>query len=72
MLTSVSLRIRYYRPPNEAKDEVHYLAYADPVLQAHAQLAALRFDVKRALICLVGKNSSFFVAEATKSIDLGM
>ncbi|KAF2216376.1 hypothetical protein CERZMDRAFT_81499 [Cercospora zeae-maydis SCOH1-5] len=60
----------YYRPPKEATNEVMFLPYPDTVLQAHAQLAALRLDVKRAMVGLVDKNSSYFVAEATKTLDL--
>lgn len=61
---------RYYRPPREAKNEAVFLPYPDTVLQAHAQLAALRLDVQRAIVGLVDKSSSYFVAEATKSLDL--
>jgi hypothetical protein len=46
------------------------LPYPDTVLQAHAQLAAYRLDVKRALVGLVDKHSSYFVAEATRTLDL--
>ncbi|CAK1361857.1 uncharacterized protein RHO25_004586 [Cercospora beticola] len=60
----------YYRPPKEAADEAVFLPYPDTVLQAHAQLAALRVDVQRAMIGLVDKNRSYFVAEATRSLDL--
>ncbi|KAM3422887.1 hypothetical protein BST61_g369 [Cercospora zeina] len=60
----------YYRPPKEATNEAVFLPYPDTVLQAHAQLAALRLDVQRAMIGLVDKNSSYFVAEATKTLDL--
>ncbi|SMR45988.1 unnamed protein product [Zymoseptoria tritici ST99CH_1E4] len=61
---------QYYRPPKEVKDQSLYLPYPDTVLQAHAQLAAYRLDVRRALIGLVDKDSSYFVAEATKTMDL--
>jgi hypothetical protein len=61
---------QYYRPPKEVKNQSLFLPYPDTVLQAHAQLAAFRLDVRRALIGLVDKDSSYFVAEATKSLDL--
>ncbi|PPJ57233.1 hypothetical protein CBER1_02846 [Cercospora berteroae] len=60
----------HYRPPKEAADEAVFLPYPNTVLQAHAQLAALRLDVQRAMIGLVDKNKSYFVAESTKSLDL--
>lgn len=61
---------QYYRPPREGKNESNPLPYPDSVLQAHAQLAAIRLDVKRAIIGLVDKDTSYFVAEATRSLDL--
>lgn len=61
---------QYYRPPEEAKGEAVFLPYPDTVLQAHAQLAACRLDVKRAMIGLLDKEQSYFVAEATKTLDL--
>lgn len=60
----------YYRPETEARDEAVFLPYPDTVLQAHAQLAACRMDVQRAMIGLVDKDSSYFVAEATRTLDL--
>lgn len=60
----------YYRPQTEAQDEAIFLPYPDTVLQTHAQLAAYRMDVQRAMIGLVDKDSSYFVAEATKTMDL--
>ncbi|KXT07107.1 hypothetical protein AC578_2442 [Pseudocercospora eumusae] len=62
---------QYYRPPAEAKDETVFLPYPDTVLQAHAQLATYRLDVQRAMIGLVGKDCTYFVAEATRTLDLG-
>lgn len=61
---------QYYRPQKEAKNEVIFLPYPATVLQAHAQLAAYRLDVQRAFVALVDKTSSYFVAEATKTLDL--
>lgn len=61
---------QYYRPPREGKNESIFLPYPDSVLQAHAQLAAIRMDVKRAIIGLVDKDTSYFVAKSTKSLDL--
>ena len=60
----------YYRPPTSKKGEVVFLPFADSVLQAHCQLAACRLNVQRAMICLVDKNTQYFVAEATKSTVL--
>lgn len=60
----------YYRPQTGAREESVFLPYPDTVLQAHAQLAACRMDVQRAMIGLVDKDSSYFVAEATKTLDL--
>lgn len=60
----------YYRSQLEAQDEAVFLPYPDTVLQAHAQLAAYRMDVQRAMIGLVDKDSSYFVAEATRTLDV--
>lgn len=60
----------YYRPQTEAQDEAVFLPYPDTVLQANAQLAACRMDVQRAMIGLVDKDRSYFVAESTKTLDL--
>ena len=60
----------YYRPPTSKKGEVVFLPFADTVLQAHCQLAACRLNVQRAMICLVDKDTQFFLAEATKSTVL--
>ena len=60
----------YYRPPTSKKGEVVFLPFADTVLQAHCQLAACRLNVQRAMICLVDKETQFFLAEATKSTVL--
>lgn len=61
---------QYFRPPREGNNESIHLPYPDSVLQAHAQLAAIRLDVKRAIIGLVDKDTSYFVAESTRSLDL--
>lgn len=61
---------QYYRPPADKKGDSVFLPYADSVLQAHCQLAACRLNVQRAMICLVDKDTQFFVAEATKTLTL--
>jgi hypothetical protein len=61
---------QYYRPPTHDKPEAVFLPYPDPVLQAHAQLAAYRLNVQRAMITLVDKHTQYFVAEATRTLDL--
>lgn len=61
---------QYYRPPTKDTSEPAFLPYPDTILQAHAQLAACRLNVKRALVSLVDKTTQFFVAEATKTLDL--
>ncbi|KAK4542687.1 hypothetical protein LTR36_006259 [Oleoguttula mirabilis] len=65
---------QYYRPPTHERGlptkDVVFLPYADTVLQAHCQLAALRLNVERAMICLVDKHTQFFLAEATKTLAL--
>ncbi|KAK5128181.1 hypothetical protein LTR08_004085 [Meristemomyces frigidus] len=60
----------YYRPPTTKKADVVFLPYADTVLQAHCQLAACRLNVKCAMLCLVNKDTQYFVAEATKTTVL--
>jgi hypothetical protein len=61
---------QYYRPPKHDGSDAVYLPYADTVLQAHCQLAACRLNVQRAMVCLVDKDTQFFVAEATKTLTL--
>lgn len=61
---------QYYRPPTDKKGDAVFLPYADSVLQAHCQLAACRLNVQRAMVCLVDKDTQFFVAEATKTLVL--
>jgi hypothetical protein len=61
---------QYYRPPTNEQSEAVFLPYADTVLQAHCQLAACRLNVKRAMVCLVDKNTQYFMAEATKTLAL--
>ena len=61
---------QYYRPPTIERPEAIFLPYPDPVLQAHAQLAACRLNVQRVMVALVDKRTQFFVAEATKTLNL--
>jgi hypothetical protein len=61
---------QYYQPPTLEKPEAVFLPYPDAVLQAHAQLAACRLNIQRAIVCLMDKNTQYFVAEATKTVDL--
>ena len=61
---------QYYRPPTLEKSEAVFLPYADTVLQAHAQLAACRLNIQRAMVGLIDKDTLYFVAEATKTLDL--
>jgi hypothetical protein len=61
---------QYYRPPGSDEYHAVFLPYPDTLLQAHAQLAAWRLGCARALICLVDKDTQYFVAEATRTMDL--
>lgn len=56
---------QYYRPPTDEGGDAVVLPYADTVMQAHCQLAALRLNVQRAIICLVNKDTQFFVVRQT-------
>jgi len=61
---------QFHRPPNEEFGEAVLLHNADTVVQAHCQLAALRLNVQRAMVCLVDKETQFYVAEATRTLAL--
>ncbi|MCJ1285364.1 hypothetical protein MMC26_004704 [Xylographa opegraphella] len=75
---------KYYLPdepaPQEA-DSIHGTDVAntlcalptsspDTTLMALAQLTALRLKASRAMISVIGKDTQYFIAEATKTLDL--
>lgn len=43
---------------------------SDPVLTSHAQLVAWRLNAQRALISLMDRDTQYFVAEGTKTLQL--
>lgn len=61
---------QYYRPPQDGESESPSFPHPDSVLQSHAQLAAIRVGVQRAIIVLADRDTSYFVAEATRTSDL--
>lgn len=75
---------RYYQPWLDAQslvdsaDGTKGLTYAgfqprnsrDKALTAFAQLAALRLDVRRAMVSLIDSNRQYILAEATKTLSL--
>lgn len=46
------------------------LSVPDAVLTAHVQLAAWRLDCQRAMLSLIDKETQYFVAESTKTLDV--
>lgn len=60
---------RYFQPP-ESKLGSSKATSPDTVLTAHAQLVAWRLNVQRAMISLIDRDTQYFVAESTKTLNL--
>ncbi|ORY11716.1 hypothetical protein BCR34DRAFT_483734, partial [Clohesyomyces aquaticus] len=59
---------KYFRPPtNQADAEPEP---PDTILTAHAQLVAWRFNAQRAMVSLIDRETQYFVAESTKTLQL--
>lgn len=63
---------KYFQPPRRPQNTVSISrsAVPDTVLTAHAQLVAWRLNVQRALVSLIDRETQYFVAESTKTLDL--
>ncbi|KAL1641765.1 hypothetical protein SLS58_005804 [Diplodia intermedia] len=63
---------KYFQPPRVRENTVSVLRSSSPntVLTAHAQLVTWRLDVQRVLISLIDRETQYFVAESTKTLDL--
>ncbi|OJD30098.1 sensor histidine kinase response [Diplodia corticola] len=63
---------KYFQPPRVHQNLASTLPSASPdtVLTAHAQLVAWRLNVQRVLISLIDRETQYFVAESTKTLDL--
>lgn len=59
-----------YFQPHKSTVSVGRFATPDTVLTAHAQLVAWRLNVQRALVSLIDRETQYFVAESTKTLDL--
>ncbi|KAK0618709.1 Autoinducer 2 sensor kinase/phosphatase LuxQ [Lasiodiplodia hormozganensis] len=59
---------KYFQPPNTVS--VARSATPDTVLTAHCQLIAWRLDIQRAIISLIDRETQYFVAESTKTLEL--
>lgn len=57
--------------PSTIGPETLILGTANSTLTSFAQLAALRLNVDRALVCVLDRNMQYIIAEATKSVSLG-
>lgn len=58
---------RYYTPTNVS---VLRLTERDTALPAHMQLVCWRLDMRRALVGLINRDTQYYVAESTKTMDL--
>jgi hypothetical protein len=58
---------KYFIPPDAAAAEP---APADTVLTAHAQLVAWRLQCQRAMVSLIDRDTQYFVAESTKTLNV--
>lgn len=58
------------RPSTACGPETLILGSSNNTLTAFCQLAALRLDVERAMICVFDRDTQFVLAEATKSVNL--
>jgi hypothetical protein len=57
---------KYFRPPSPSTA----LDAPDTVLTAHAQLIAWRLNAQRAMVSLIDRETQYFVAESTKTLNL--
>ena len=58
------------RPSTACGPETLILGSSNNTLTSFCQLAALRLDVERAMICVFDRDTQFILAEATKSVNL--
>jgi hypothetical protein len=58
------------RPSTTTGPETLILGSSNNTLTSFCQLAALRLDVERAMICVFDREAQFILAEATKSVNL--
>jgi len=58
---------RYYTPSNKSALR---LTDRDSALSAHMQLLCWRLGMRRALVSLIDRDTQYYVAEATKTMDL--
>jgi hypothetical protein len=58
---------RYYTP---SKLSALRLTDRDSALPAHMQLICWRLGVRRALVSLIDRNTQYYVAESTRTMDL--
>ncbi|KAK3178063.1 hypothetical protein OEA41_000195 [Lepraria neglecta] len=63
---------RYFIPLEASSTSLSASAASSPdtALTALAQLCALRLHAKRAMVSLIGRETQYFVAESTKTLDL--
>lgn len=63
---------KYFQPPRPPYNTVSVTRSGVPctVLTAHAQLVAWRLNAQRALVSLIDRETQYFVAESTKTLDL--
>jgi hypothetical protein len=58
---------RYYTPSNKSALR---LTDRDSALSAHLQLLCWRLGMRRALVSLIDRDTQYYVAESTKTMDL--
>lgn len=56
--------------PSSVGPETLVLGASNNTMTSFAQLAALRLNVERALICVLDRDTQYIIAEATKSVSL--
>lgn len=56
--------------PSTIRPEALVLGTSNNTLTSFAQLAALRLNVERALVCVLDRDMQYIIAEATKSVSL--
>lgn len=61
---------RYFIPPRSTIASSKATS-PDTVLTAHAQLVAWRLNAQRAMVSLIDRETQYFVAESTKTLNLG-
>ena len=59
---------KYFIPPASPSDEQD--SAPDTVLGAFSQLVAHRMKARRAMVSLIARDTQYFIAESSKSIDL--